>query len=634
MNTALTAGADAFGARESLAASGHPMIRLGSQGESVGECQSKLNRVDARLVGDAGSGLDNCPLRVDAIFGPRTRAAVVSFQKFAFPFQPSEWDGVVGPHTWGALDVHAATKPKGQIAPSALTPSRWGPLLAAAASSGVALRDGNAVRTLIDGRETFEEMVSDIRLAQGEGDYIYLLGWDISDDFNMIPGDAATTVRALLSAASARNVQIRVILWAKPPGANFLTVRFVNTLPNGAAIRDDLTANNHPMSEIDLVKEMVTGGVDGAAAAVLAAIAARDPVALTGAHHQKVLVIKRGETLLAYCGGLDINRNRLEPVSPSTGDPQHDVHCRIVGPAAWDLLQTFIMRWRHHPDGAKLDAGAKGPLRGVGERLPAPIPTPPAVADKDAPFGGVTSVMIGRTFNPVRSFPGAPPVLKERDIQKLVLAGIRNAQRFLYIEDQYLIDLDVADTINRVLPQIAHVTVLIPGNAITEPTFMTEYRRDFMERALRGLVQADAAKLRVFQLSRSQTVPTFGPHCYVHAKTWVIDDELAIIGSANCNRRGYQHDSEVDAFMFGTTAGRGAVNSLAQAYRIRLWREHLGLPATALVDGVKNADNWLKGIRPATARVIEFDHRLPATKWQAVRDKAAEALRKFIDPVP
>jgi phosphatidylserine/phosphatidylglycerophosphate/cardiolipin synthase-like enzyme len=30
----------------------------------------------------------------------------------------------------------------------------------------------------------------------------------------------------------------------------------------------------------------------------------------------------------------------------------------------------------------------------------------------------------------------------------------------------------------------------------------------------------------------------------------MIDDELAVIGSANCNRRGYEHDSEVNAFVF------------------------------------------------------------------------------------
>lgn len=44
--------------------------------------------------------------------------------------------------------------------------------------------------------------------------------------------------------------------------------------------------------------------------------------------------------------------------------------------------------------------------------------------------------------------------------------------------------------------------------------------------------------------------PVFGRHTYVHPKCWVFDDELAVIGSANCNRRRWEHDSEIGAFVF------------------------------------------------------------------------------------
>ena len=101
---------------------------------------------------------------------------------------------------------------------------------------------------------------------------------------------------------------------------------------------------------------------------------------LTGAHHQKVLIVKRGETLVAYCGGIDINANRLNIVNADVGQPQHDTHCRIVGPSAWDLLQTFIKRWRHHPDSAKIDSGPKGGLRGAREPVPRPITDPARIS--------------------------------------------------------------------------------------------------------------------------------------------------------------------------------------------------------------------------------------------------------------
>lgn len=39
---------------------------------------------------------------LDGDFGPKTEAATIAFQKKAFPNQPGEWDGIVGPKTWKA----------------------------------------------------------------------------------------------------------------------------------------------------------------------------------------------------------------------------------------------------------------------------------------------------------------------------------------------------------------------------------------------------------------------------------------------------------------------------------------------------------------------------------------------------
>jgi phosphatidylserine/phosphatidylglycerophosphate/cardiolipin synthase-like enzyme len=599
---------------------------------------------------------------VDGNYGDETYQAVLAYKrKFNIRTGTGYLDGIVGPKTIVHLDANfppgplpACPVPTPPIVatafagrrnisfdipgitcdpnvpvPVSLDPTRWAPILSAAMSANATLRVGNAVRTLIDGRETLEEMVSDVRATNGETDYIYLLAWDLTDNFQLIPGDPSTNVRQLMADASTRGVQIRAMLWAKPPLANLAEVQRINALPNGAAIRDDETVNKTPISRVRLGAALLAAGVaPELIPVILALLPPEDLARLGGAHHQKVLVVKRGETLVAYCGGIDINANRLNIVDVDSGQPHHDTHCRIVGPSAWDLLQTFIKRWRHHPDGAKIDSGPKGGLRGASEPVPGPIASPARI---DAPFGGSTSVIIARTFTPTRKVPGIDP---ERDIKALLLAAIGNAKRFIYLEDQYLIDLDTAAALNRAIPKLQHLTILILGSPINRGMpFGREYRRDFVNRLTVGLSPTDAGKIGIFQLSTSQAKPVFGVHTYLHSKSWVFDDELAVIGSANCNRRGYQHDSEVDAFIFDDAPVRSNL-TFAQQYRMRLWKEHLGVPARDVVDGVASAALWRTPSRPATARVMPFDHLLPRNPAQSVRDIAAEKLRFIIDPVP
>jgi subtilisin family serine protease len=102
----------------------HPMIRRGSSGPAVAEAQAKLNRVHAKRVAAMQSPIDRCPLAVDAIFGANTAAATLSFQHVAFPGQPGEWDGVIGPRTWAMLDAYAADD-----APPDVPPKRDWPII-------------------------------------------------------------------------------------------------------------------------------------------------------------------------------------------------------------------------------------------------------------------------------------------------------------------------------------------------------------------------------------------------------------------------------------------------------------------------------------------------------------------------
>jgi phosphatidylserine/phosphatidylglycerophosphate/cardiolipin synthase-like enzyme len=66
------------------------------------------------------------------------------------------------------------------------------------------------------------------------------------------------------------------------------------------------------------------------------------------------------------------------------------------------------------------------------------------------------------------------------------------------------------------------------------------------------------------------------PGIYVHAKLMIVDDVFVSIGSSNLNRRGLEHDGEVNAFTVPTSLKRDPTNP-ALRLRCALWAEHLGL---------------------------------------------------------
>src|SRR5207244_12915254 len=114
--------------------------------------------------------------------------------------------------------------------------------------------------------------------------------------------------------------EVRALAWdqAKPPTQNDAEVSRINNLPGGRAILDNRTLN-------------------------------------LGTHHQKILIVNGSEGLIAFCGGLDVNPDRLHPTGSGPnqgggpGSPLDDVHCRIRGPAADSLLLIFRQGWPDHP---------------------------------------------------------------------------------------------------------------------------------------------------------------------------------------------------------------------------------------------------------------------------------------------
>ncbi len=433
--------------------------------------------------------------------------------------------------------------------------------------NGVSATAGNEVKYLIDGPETFAEIASVIGRATSTRHFIYLSAWWLSLDEPLDPKVRGSTVRELLKAAGKMGVEVRLLLYRNYTGGVGFSFTKLVKIPE----QEDALA-------------LVNGLKNG-----FAVHDYRVPNPPVGAHHQKLLLVYGAGGLTAFCGGIDLKSDRIHGPNPpgSPGSPLHDVHCRVRGPAAFDLLQTFIERWNDHPDA------------NYGWRRYKRVPLSGASLGRDAPESYMY-VGIGKTYANGTAHPLPAPSIVSfgtkyafaptglRTAEAMMLNAIAQAKDFIYIEDQYFFSDVAAASIAAALQRgVRNVTVVLTWPAYLLP-LMNERRRD----VLRALRAAGGDRLRVCFLKPEQ-----GKHTYVHTKATIVDDRFVTIGSANYNRRSLTHDSEVIAGMIDAHTAGDIVWNLAHRLRVALWAEHLNMKTQAgyaeFADGVASAAHFL-----------------------------------------
>ena len=139
----------------------------------------------------------------------------------------------------------------------------------------------------------------------------------------------------------------------------------------------------------------------------------------------------------------------------------------------------------------------------------------------------------------------------------------RRAQRFIYLESQYLwLESFVGVDVRRIGWRSHHMRALLTelaaaaerGVAIAvvlpdHPNCGRMFTDDSIAWLRQHAPHADAAgRLHFFTLATSAPHPDRGHMryrpIYVHAKVGIVDDRWATIGSANLNSRGMSHDVE------------------------------------------------------------------------------------------
>jgi phosphatidylserine/phosphatidylglycerophosphate/cardiolipin synthase-like enzyme/uncharacterized membrane protein YdjX (TVP38/TMEM64 family) len=310
--------------------------------------------------------------------------------------------------------------------------------------------------------------------------------------------------------------------------------------------------------------------------------------------HQKLVLI---DNRVAFCGGLDLTNHRWDTPAHRSDDPRridpdgepygpfHDVQMIVDGEAAAALGELFVDRWR-------LATGDWPDLAGSASEAPWPEDLAPGLEDID--------VAVARTLP---AYKGREAVC---EVETLYRDAVAAAETCVYIENQYLTSQKVVRSLADSLSQAAgpEVVIVLPqkSSGWLEQSTMDALRA----RHLKALADADRHdRLRVYYPALGDG----GTSVYVHSKLMVVDDRLAIVGSANLSNRSMGFDSECN-LAIEAEPGTEAAGAVA-ALRHRLLAEHLGTSAETVSDAFSGRDSLIGAIDALTDTAGRHLKKLP-----------------------
>ena len=427
--------------------------------------------------------------------------------------------------------------------------------------------EGNEVRPLVHGATYFAELAGRIDATE-PGDLVLFTDWQ-GDADQLMTDDPDDHIVNVLGRADERGVDVRGLVWRSHSNTAGFTSR------ENAALSRALQERG-----VEAILDMrVRSG---------------------GSHHQKMVVIRHLEDPsrdIAYVGGIDLAHSRRDDRDHG-GDPQaldnmpdeygptppwHDIQAAITGPAVHDVETTFRERWE---DPTTLRRSPiiliRDRLRGLDttpDPLPEQTPPPPPVP------GGTHVVQMLRTYPDLRN--GRDYAFAnggERSVARGYTKAVEQAQRLVYVEDQYLWGSQVGDVFTEALRthedlKVIAVVPLTPDVGGLNRLAQLEGRR----RAMVAMAEAAPGRVAIYGIENSAGTPI-----YVHAKTCMVDDTWATIGSDNFNRRSWTHDSELSVVVVDTAG------DYARRLRLTLAAEHLGRAEDDPMDDCAEPDDMFR----------------------------------------
>ncbi|KAH6824319.1 phospholipase D alpha 1 [Perilla frutescens var. hirtella] len=457
---------------------------------------------------------------------------------------------------------------------------------------------------------------------------IYITGWSVYTEISLIrdsrrekPG-GDMSLGELLKKKASEGVRVLMLVWDDRTSVGVLKKDGL------MATHDEETMQFFEGTEVHCVlcpRNPDDGG----------SIVSNLQVSTMFTHHQKIIVVDSDmpnersnmRRIVSFVGGIDLCDGRYDtpfhsifrtldsahhddfhqPNFPGAAitkggprEPWHDIHSRVEGPIAWDVMFNFEQRWRKQ--------GGKDVLLKLREEFENVISPPsPVMYPNDQETWNVQlfrSIDGGAAFG----FPESPEEaanaglvsgkenIVDRSIQDAYIHAIRRAKSFIYIENQYFLgssfewgneDIKVEEIgALHLIPKELSLKVVskieagekfkiyvvvpmwpegIPESGSVQA--ILDWQRRTMEMMYKDIIKALRDKgmeddprnyLTFFCLGNRETKksgeyePSEQPEpdsdylraqearrfmIYVHSKMIIVDDEYIIVGSANINQR-------------------------------------------------------------------------------------------------
>ncbi|CAI9101662.1 OLC1v1039035C1 [Oldenlandia corymbosa var. corymbosa] len=305
---------------------------------------------------------------------------------------------------------------------------------------------------------------------------IYIAGWSVWHKVRLIRDDSSRanyTLGELLKSKSQEGVRVLLLIWDDPTSRNILGYKTDGVM----ATHDEETRRFFKHSSVQV---LLCPRVAGKRHSWYK----QREVGTIYTHHQKTVIVDADaggnkRRIISFLGGLDLCDGRYDTpqhpifktlqtthvddyhnptfagsVAGCPREPWHDLHCKIDGPAAYDVLANFEERWfkASKPQGIKkLKVSYDDSLLRL-ERMPEILGASdsPCVVDSN-PECWHAQIFRSIDSNSVKGFPKDPKeatlknlvcgknVLIDMSIHTAYVKAIRAAQHFIYIENQYFI---------------------------------------------------------------------------------------------------------------------------------------------------------------------------------------------------